>query len=137
MNVGNGYEKLPDVVTINDVTLGRVDANHVYNELENLKVEISILRNDMSAFLKALATIPNNMNQHEYYNVVLLRLQAIQSLIKDYCNHYNNFLPIINLSQVQLGREVEVLPQPQESSQGVSERTFNGNQSLKVDSSNK
>lgn len=115
MNVTNGHEKLPDVVNINDVTLGDIDANYVLNELENLKVEISILRNDMSAFLKALATISNSTSQQEYYNVIILRLQAMQSLIKDYCVHYNKFLPVINFSQVQLGRDVEVLSQQHES----------------------
>lgn len=131
MNVTNGHEKLPDVVNINDVTLGDIDANYVLNELENLKVEISILRNDMSAFLKALATIPNNTSQQEYYNVIILRLQAMQSLIKDYCVHYNKFLPVINFSQVQLGRDVEVLSQQHESGSGVSTKGYDGNQSLK------
>ena len=131
MNVTNGHEKLPDVVNINDVTLGDIDANYVLNELENLKVEISILRNDMSAFLKALATIPNNTSQQEYYNVIILRLQAMQSLIKDYCVHYNKFLPVINFSQVQLGRDVEVLSQQHKSSSGVSTKGYDGNQSLK------
>lgn len=103
--------KLPDIIKIDDISSGRIDPNLIYQELERLKVEINILRNDMSLFLKALATIPDNQSQQEYYKIIVLRLRTVQNSIKEYCVEYNKLLPIINLSQIKLGHEVEILPQ--------------------------
>lgn len=103
--------KLPDIIKIDDISSGKIDPNLIYQELERLKVEINILRNDMSLFLKALATIPENQSQQEYYKIIVLRLRTVQSSIKEYCVEYNKLLPIINLSQIKLGHEVEILPQ--------------------------
>ncbi|ODV77807.1 uncharacterized protein CANTADRAFT_53986 [Suhomyces tanzawaensis NRRL Y-17324] len=104
-------EKLPDPIRIDDVTSGKIDPTLIYNELDRLKLEINILRNDMSLFVKALATIPQNQSQQEYYTVVLLRLKTVQNSIKEYCIQYNKLLPIINLAQIKLGHEVEILNQ--------------------------
>lgn len=103
--------KLPDIIKIDDISSGRIDPNLIYQELERLKVEINILRNDMSLLLKALATIPDNQSQQEYYKIIVLRLRTVQNSIKEYCVEYNKLLPIINLSQIKLGHEVEILPQ--------------------------
>lgn len=103
--------KLPDQIKIDDISSGKIDPELIYQELERLKVEINILRNDMSLFLKALATIPENQSQQEYYKIITLRLRTVQNSIKEYCVQYNKLLPIINLSQIKLGHEVEILPQ--------------------------
>lgn len=103
--------KLPDLIKIDDITSGKIDPSLIFNELERLKVEINILRNDMSLLVKALATIPPDQSQQEYYRVVVLRLKSVQTSIKDYCAKYNKLLPIINLAQIKLGHEVEIIPQ--------------------------
>ena len=81
----------------------------IYDEIERLKAEINTLRNDMSLFLKALATIPPNQSQTEYYKLVVSRLK-VQDSIDDYCEKYNKLLPIINLAQIKLGHDVEGPP---------------------------
>lgn len=103
-------DNLPDNIKIDDIALGKIEPSVIYAELERLKVEINILRNDMSFFVQALATVPPHQSQHEYYKVVALRLQTVQASIKDYCAQYNRLLPIINLAQIKLGHEVEIAP---------------------------
>ncbi|KAK6455085.1 uncharacterized protein RJT20DRAFT_54720 [Scheffersomyces xylosifermentans] len=110
-SLGTPSAKLPDLIKIDEITSGKIDPNLIFNELERLKVEINILRNDMSILIKALATIPQNQSQHEYYRVVVSRLKTVQTSIKDYCAKYNKLLPIINLAQIKLGHEVEIIPQ--------------------------
>jgi hypothetical protein len=102
---------LPDVIRIDDVTSGKIEPELIYEELERLKVEINLLRNDMALFVKALATAGSNQSQVEYYRTVTSRLKAVQAGIKDYCGQYNKLLPIINLAQIRLGHEVEIVPQ--------------------------
>ncbi|CUM64749.1 uncharacterized protein PRCAT00002360001 [Priceomyces carsonii] len=111
--VSASESRLSDLIKIDDITSGKVHPNQIYDELERLKVEINILRNDMSLFLKALATIPPNQSQLGYYKVVSERLDALKASIKDYCDQYNKLLPIINLAQIKLGNEVEVAPNSQ------------------------
>lgn len=105
------YSKLPDTIKIDDITSGKIDPQLIYDEIDRLKAEINILRNDMSLFLKALATIPSNQSQQEYYKLVVSRLKTVQISIKEYCEKYNKLLPIINLAQIKLGHEVEAPPQ--------------------------
>lgn len=105
-------KKFPDIIKIDDISSGKIDPELIFEELERLKVEVNILRNDLSLFLQALAVIPENRSQQEYYNVLTLRLKAVQKGIKEYASEYNKLLPIINLSQIKLGHEVEVLPTP-------------------------
>lgn len=107
--------QLPEVIKIDDITSGKIDPTVIYQEIERLKYEINILRNDMSLFIKSLATIPEGFNQQEYYKNVARRLQVLQNTIKEYCVQYNRLLPIINLSQIKLGHEVEVTPQQNSS----------------------
>lgn len=102
--------RLPDSIRIDDIASGRVEPDLIFAELERLKVEISILRNDMSLFVQALATIPTNQSQQDYYKTVVLRLQSIKKSIHEYCEEYHKLLPIINLAQIKLGHEVEVVP---------------------------
>lgn len=104
-------DKLPDVIKIDDITSGKIDPQLIYNEIERLKVEINILRNDMALFTKALATIGPNQSQQQYYKVITQRLKTVQNSIQEYCTQYNMLLPVINLSQIKLGNEVERLPQ--------------------------
>lgn len=104
-------EGLPEVLKIDDITSGRIDPDLIYNEIERLKLEINILRHDMSSFVKALAAIPEGSDQQQYYKTIAVGLKVIQESIKDYCTQYNKLLPIINLSQIKLGHEVEVIPQ--------------------------
>lgn len=104
---------LPEVIRIDDVTSGKIDPTLIYNELDRLKVEINILRSDMSLFLKALVAIPDNQHQQEYFRVTVARLKIVQNSIVEYCIQYNKLLPIINLAQIRLGHEVEILPQQQ------------------------
>lgn len=118
---------LPEVIRIDDISSEKIDPQLIYQELERLKVEINILRNDMSLFLKALATIPESRSQQEYYKIIVLRLHTVQASIKDYCVQYNRLLPIINLSQIKLGHEVEILPQTNNPGNQKSSGT-NGNQ---------
>lgn len=101
---------LPEVIRIDDVTSGKIEPELIYKELERLKVEINLLRNDMALFVKALATAGSNQSQIEYYHIVASRLKAIQAGIKNYCGQYNKLLPIINLAQIRLGHEVEIVP---------------------------
>lgn len=100
----------PDNIKIDDVTSGKVEPQLVYDELDRLKLEINILRSDMSRFLSALVTIPPSQHQLEYYNVIVLRLNTLKASIADYCLQYNKLLPLINLSQIRLGHEVEIFP---------------------------
>ncbi|KAI3405552.2 hypothetical protein KGF56_001570 [Candida oxycetoniae] len=102
--------KLPNSIKIDDITSGRIDPQLIYDEIERLKAEINILRNEMSMFLKALATIPETGSQQEYYETIIRRLQTVQQSIVQYCERYNKLLPIINLAQIKLGHEVEAPP---------------------------
>ncbi|KAJ9109670.1 hypothetical protein QFC19_002111 [Naganishia cerealis] len=98
---------LPDLIKIDDIASGKIDPEDIYAELDRLKAEINILRNDMAQFVRALAFIPDDANQQQYYATVSNRLKTVQRAIKDYCAQYNRLLPIINLSQIRLGHEVE------------------------------
>lgn len=98
---------LPDSIKIDDVVSSKIDPQTIYNELDRLKVEVNFLRNDMSLFIKALATIPDNCSQQEYYNKLLAKLRTVRASIKEYCAQYNRLLPIINLALIKLGQEVE------------------------------
>lgn len=98
---------LPDVIKIDDIVSSKIDPQTIYNELDRLKVEVNILRNDMSLFVKALATIPENYSQQEYYNKLVAKLQTVRAGIDEYCAQYNRLLPIINLALIKLGQEVE------------------------------
>lgn len=102
--------RLPESIKIDDITSGKIDANLIYDEIDRLKAEINILKNDMSLFLKALASIPPNQSQQEYYRIVILKLKTVQTSIKEYCDKYNKLLPIINLAQIKLGHDVEAPP---------------------------
>ncbi|EMG47067.1 hypothetical protein SBY92_002128 [Candida maltosa Xu316] len=104
------HSKLPNSIKIDDITSGKIDPQSIYDEIDRLKAEINILRNDMSLFLKALATIPSNQSQQEYYKVVVSRLKTVQVSINEYCEKYNKLLPIINLAQIKLGHDVEAPP---------------------------
>ncbi|KAI5970316.1 hypothetical protein CANMA_000669 [Candida margitis] len=102
--------KLPESIKIDDITSGRIDPQLIYDEIERLKAEINILRNDMSSFLQALATVPANNSSQEYFRTTMSRLETIQKSISEYCERYNKLLPIINLAQIKLGHEVEAPP---------------------------
>lgn len=94
-------------IKIDDIASGRVDSKAIFDELERLKAEVNILRNDMSLFLKQLASIPDKHSQQDYQNALQQRLAQVQNTIKEYCARYNRLLPIINLSQIKLGQEPE------------------------------
>lgn len=94
-------------IKIDDIASGRIDSKVIFDELERLKAEVNILRNDMSLFLKQLASIPEKHSQQEYQNALQQRLTQVQNTIKEYCARYNRLLPIINLSQIKLGQEPE------------------------------
>lgn len=102
---------LPDVIKIDDIASGKIAPEDIYAELDRLKTEINILRNDMTQFVRALAHIPSDTNQQQYYATVSNRLRTVQKGIKDYCAQYNRLLPVINLSQIKLGHEVEQILQ--------------------------
>ncbi|KAK6198695.1 uncharacterized protein RJT21DRAFT_50599 [Scheffersomyces amazonensis] len=108
--------KLPDLIKIDDITSGKIDPQLIYQELNRLKVELNILRNDMNNFLRVLIDIPTNangdVNEHEYFKVIASRLKTLKETINEYCLEYNKLLPIINLAQIKLGHEVEILPPP-------------------------
>lgn len=93
---------------IDDITSGRVSPETLYAEIEQLKTEINLLRNEMSLFLQALATVSDNKSQQEYYALLMDLTQKVKSAIKDYCAKYNRLLAIINLSQIKLGQDAEV-----------------------------
>ncbi|KHC34270.1 hypothetical protein MGQ_03815 [Candida albicans P76067] len=116
--------KLPDILKIDEITSGKIDPQLIYDEIERLKAEINTLRNDMSLFLKALATIPPNQSQTEYYKLVVSRLKKVQDSIDDYCEKYNKLLPIINLAQIKLGHDDVEGPPP---SKIKSETSTNNN----------
>lgn len=103
--------ELPEVIKIDDITSGKIEPEVIYQEMDRLKSEINVLRNDMSSFLKTLATIPEGNGQQDYYRSISEKLKTLQFSIKDYCNQYNRLLPIINLAQIKLGHEVEIMPQ--------------------------
>jgi hypothetical protein len=128
----NECSKLPELIKIDDITSGKVDPAVVNQELDRLKVEINVLRNDMALFLKAIASISTDMSQQDYYHVVVERLKNVQQEIKQYCVQYNRLLPIINLAQIKLGHEVENLPNSKPSSfSGSSKPGHGGNASPK------
>ncbi|CCE83222.1 Piso0_003794 [Millerozyma farinosa CBS 7064] len=102
---------LPEVIKIDDISSGKIDAKLIYQELDRLKFEVNILRNDLSLFLQSLGHIPPSTSQMEYYKVVTTRLDTLQKTIKQYCQKYNRMLPILNLAQIKLGNEVETLSQ--------------------------
>lgn len=100
---------LPDSIKIDDIASGKIQPETIYAELDRLKVEVNVLRNDMSLLVQALGSIGDNQSQQEYYNTLTARLQTVKAAIKDYCAQYNRLLPIINLAQIKLGQEVETL----------------------------
>lgn len=102
--------ELTGPIKIDDIASGKIDSKAIYDELERLKAEVNILRNDMSLFLKQLATIPEKHSQQEYQDALQQRLTQVQNTIKEYCVRYNRLLPIINLSQIKLGQEPETNP---------------------------
>ncbi|KAF3989002.1 hypothetical protein FT663_00620 [Candidozyma haemuli var. vulneris] len=115
--------ELTGPIKIDDIASGKIDSKAIYDELERLKAEVNILRNDMSLFLKQLATIPEKHSQQEYQDALQQRLTQVQNTIKEYCVRYNRLLPIINLSQIKLGQEPETNPKANGSpakKQGVS-----------------
>ncbi|KAG7195208.1 uncharacterized protein KQ657_003734 [Scheffersomyces spartinae] len=81
----------------------------MYDELDRMKIQLNILRNDMLVFIQLLATIPSDLSQQQYFNSVKLRLFVVQQSIKEYCAQYNKLLPIINLAQIRLGNELEIV----------------------------
>ncbi|KAM9930053.1 hypothetical protein OXX59_000812 [Metschnikowia pulcherrima] len=99
---------LPDPIKIDDITSGRIEPQAIHAELERLKSEINVLRSDMSAFLKALATVAEHQSQQSYYDGLVSKVNAMKSDISEFCAQYNRLLPIINLTQIKLGHEVEV-----------------------------
>lgn len=103
----NPMTDLSGSIKIDDIASGRVDSKAIFDELERLKAEVNILRNDMSLFLKQLASIPDKHSQQDYQNALQQRLAQVQNTIKEYCARYNRLLPIINLSQIKLGQEPE------------------------------
>lgn len=100
---------LPDLIKIDDIANGKVASEDIYAELHRLKMEVNILRNDMSLFIKALATIPDNQSQQEYHDNLVQKVHLVKKTIKEYCSQYNRLLPIINLTQIKLGQDVEIL----------------------------
>ncbi|RLV88997.1 hypothetical protein JA1_005406 [Spathaspora sp. JA1] len=101
---------LPDQIKIDDITTGKIDPQLIYAEIDRLKLEINILRNDMAQFVTALAVIPENQSQLEYFQIIHSRLTTVQQSIIEYCEKYNKLLPIINLAQIKLGHDVEAPP---------------------------
>ncbi|EGW35582.1 uncharacterized protein SPAPADRAFT_58804 [Spathaspora passalidarum NRRL Y-27907] len=115
---------LPDQIKIDDITTGKIDPQLIYAEIDRLKLEINILRNDMAQFIRALAKIPPEQSQSEYFQIVHSRLTAVQQSINDYCDKYNKLLPIINLAQIKLGHDVEA-PPPVRSNGSTASNTLN------------
>lgn len=99
--------ELPAAIRIDDIASSKVDPDTIYKELDRLKVEVNVLRNDMSLFVQALATIPENQSQQEYYNTLMEKLQTVKAGILEYCVQYNRLVPIINLAQIKLGHDIE------------------------------
>lgn len=93
---------------IDDITSARVTPETLYSEIDQLKVEVNLLRNDMSQFLKALATVPENKSQHEYYAQVMEQTQSVKLAVKEYCAKYNRLAAIINLAQIKLGQDPDM-----------------------------
>lgn len=118
--------ELPATIKIDDITSGRIEPEVIYAELERLKVEINILRHDMSIFVKTLASIPEGQTQLAYYANVESKLRVVQKSITDYYAQYVRLLPIINLAQIKLGHEVEIQPVKQ-----LVQETGNGGQAGK------
>ncbi|KAI5965821.1 uncharacterized protein KGF55_001184 [Candida pseudojiufengensis] len=108
--IDDSRPKLPDSIKIDDITSGKIDPKLIYEEIERLKAETNILRNDMSSFLRALTTTPKDNSQKEFFQTIITRLATIQQSINEYCERYNKLLPIINLAQIKLGHEVEAPP---------------------------
>lgn len=102
--------ELPATIKIDDIISGRVEPEAIYRELDRLKVEVDVLRHDMTFFLRALADISDGRSQQEYYKLVESRLKGLKDGIRTYNEQYVRLLPIINLAQIKLGHEVEVLP---------------------------
>lgn len=108
---------LPDIIKIDDVTSGKIDSAVLYSEIERLKVEVNVLRNDMSLFLRTLASPSPSQSQQEYYKQLTARLETVLASIHEYSQQYNRLLPVINLAQIRLGHEAEVIPVKAESPQ--------------------
>lgn len=96
-----------DAYKIDDITSGRVAPETLYAEIDQLKMEINLLRNEMSLFLQTLASISDNKSQHEYYALLVDQTKRVKSAIKEYCAKYNRLLAIINLAQIKLGQDAE------------------------------
>lgn len=101
---------LPDVIRIDDVSSGKIDPVLIFNELDRLKAQINLLRGDMASFVKAIATIPQGSSPTDYQREIYAQLKQLQQHIASYCAEYNKLLPIINLSQIRLGHDVEIVP---------------------------
>lgn len=101
--------QLPESIKIDDVASGRIEASVIYEELERLKLEINMLRNEISTFVKALVTISDDMSQQSYYDSIEQRIFSVREAISKYCVRYNRLIPVINLTQIKLGQNVEIL----------------------------
>lgn len=106
---------LPETIKIDDIASGKIDTAVLFSEIDRLKVEANILRNDMSLFLRTLASASPNQSQQEYHKLLVLRLETVNASIHEYALQYNRLLPVINLAQIRLGHEVEVHPVKAES----------------------
>lgn len=113
---------LPDTIKIDDITSGKIDSDVLFAEIDRLKVEVNILRNDMSLFLRTLASASSSQSQQEYHKLLTLRLETVTASIQEYSQQYNRLLPVINLAQIRLGYEVEVIPVKAESPQKSNPR---------------
>lgn len=96
-----------DAYKVDDIVSGRVPPEIVYSDIESLKAEVNLLRSSMSQFLNALATIPENESQQEYYTLLVHQTQTLKLAIKDYCGKYNRLVAIINLAQIKLGQDTD------------------------------
>lgn len=97
-----------EICKIEDISSGRVPAEEVYQEMERLKTDISLLRTEMAQFLTALATVHENTSQHAYYAQLATRTAGVRAAIKDYCARYHRLLDVISYSQIKLNQEPEV-----------------------------
>lgn len=122
-----GQQSLPETIKIDDINTGKILPQAIYEELDRMKVQLNILRNDMLVFVQLLATIPHDLSQQQYFNSVKLRLFVVQLSIKDYCAQYNRLLPFINLAQIRLGNELEIVASAPGNGNGMATpATING-----------
>lgn len=106
-------------ITIEDIARGHIEPSAVYAELDRLKAEVDVVRNDMLLFLKGLGTIGDGQSQQEYRDILAQRLVRLQESISEYTRQFSMVQEVVETLQAKLGLDPRTeSPNKRKRSQG-------------------